>query len=54
MLGFDNSAVIWLVLGVGVLCYEDNDDDGADITTIDVKKRFYFIKSHNFLEGLVK
>ena len=52
MLGYDDRAVIRLVLGVGVICYAD-DDDGAGITTIDVKKRFYFIKSQNFLEGLV-
>ena len=50
MLGYDDGAVMGLVLGVEVICYADND--GAGITTI--KKRFYFInKSQNFLEGLV-
>ena len=46
MLRYNDSAVMGLILGVRVIC-------GAGITTIDVKKRFYFIKSHNFLEGLV-
>ena len=44
MLGYNNGAVMELLLGVGVICYKDNDDR---------KKRFYFITSHNFLEGLV-